>query len=305
VSRRVVVVVNPSAGKDEPILNVLSDVLGSEERGDDFEWDVRVTTCAEDAPRFAREAREAGAWRVLAYGGDGTVSAVADALAGGETALGILPGGTGNAVAQDLGVPLELRDAVLLAVDPGARVEAIDCLRVGPPESGRRFLLRLGIGADAGMIDGASREAKDRLGWLAYLVSAWDQMVHHDPAQYTVELDGRKVEFEALAVICANIGRIGRGGITIAQSVDPTDGEMDVFAIRDANPASILAVGASVLGLAEPGDLDPDAPLVRWRARRVKISSEPARDVQGDGEPFGTTPLDIELEPAAVRLVLP
>lgn len=299
MSRHVIAILNPAAGQDQAVLATLSDVLGSA----DVEWEARVTTGEHDAERFAREAHEGGADLVLAYGGDGTVSAVAAPLAGTKTPLGILPGGTGNAVAQELGIPLGLREALEFAVDPASPIDPIDCLRVGE----RCFLLRVGVGADARMVFGAPREAKDRLGWLAYLVSALGEVREPVRARYVLELDESRVEVEALTLIFANVGRLGRGAMSLAEDVDPADGWMDVFAIRDADAASIVTVGAALLGISSPAETEEaeQGPLSRWRARRARVRATPEQDVHGDGEMIGTTPIEIELQPSAVRVVRP
>lgn len=300
MSRRVVAILNPSAGKDEPVLSTLSDVLGAA----DLEWEARVTTGPEDAGRFALEAHEEGADLVLAYGGDGTVSAVATPLAGTSTPLGILPGGTGNSVAQELGIPLDLRAALEFTIDPGSPIQPIDCLRMGE----QRFLLRVGVGADARMVFEAPREAKDRLGWLAYLLSALEQIRQPVRARYQLVLDGTELEVEALTVILANVGRVGRGGMRLAEDVDPADGFLDVFAIRDADAASVLAVGATMLGISAPPEwnaLEEQAPLCRWRVKRASVVAEPDQEVHGDGEVLGTTPIEVELEASKIRVVRP
>lgn len=306
--RRVVVIINPASGKDQPVLATLSDALGEAGR----KWAARVTTGEGDALRYACEARDGGAERVLVYGGDGTVSAVASGLAGGDSVLAILPGGTGNAVAQELGIPTDLRAAVALALDPEARVAPVDALRVGD----RRFLLRIGIGADALAVTGADREAKDRLGWLAYLSSALERVSEVELARFELDIDGRQVTLSACALILANIGRMGRAGMHLSHDIDPLDGMMDVLVVRGVDAASLLSVGASMVGITGatelpeglPGEQEAeleDARLYHWRARRVSVRAEPDQPVHGDGDEIECTPLEVELEEGAVRLVLP
>ncbi len=298
MGKHVVAILNPASGSDEPVLATLSDVLGPS----GVDWEARVTTGPDDARTFAEEARKQGADLVLAYGGDGTVSDVATALAGGESPMAILPGGTGNAVAQELGIPGDLRAALDLALDPDAVVQPIDCVRVRD----RCCLLRVGIGADARMIEGANREAKDRLGWFAYLVSALAQVRDPKPSTYRLDLDGSELELEALSIVLANIGRMGRAGMRFAEDVDPCDGLMDVFVIRDASPASVATVGASLLGLTVPTEeSDEPGPYSRWRARRVQVEARPAQEVHVDGDLLGETPLDVRVEPAVLRILVP
>jgi diacylglycerol kinase family enzyme len=108
--KRIHVVVNPAAGKDEPILNTINDVF--HEHG--IEWGVSVTRKYGDATEFARQAAETGFDIVAGYGGDGTQHEIANGLMGSKAIMGILPGGTGNGYANELGTPKKLRPALEL-----------------------------------------------------------------------------------------------------------------------------------------------------------------------------------------------
>ena len=107
--QNVVVIINPASGKQEPVLNTLNDVF----RQHDLPWSIRITHQFGDAARFAREAVASGADLVVGYGGDGTQMEVANGLKGSAVPLGILPGGTGNAMAFELNIPRDLRQAAL------------------------------------------------------------------------------------------------------------------------------------------------------------------------------------------------
>lgn len=300
---RVVTIINPAAGKAEPVLSTLSDAFGAAS----VDWDVRVTTGAGDAERFASAALAEGVDRIAAYGGDGTISAIASCLAGTGIPLAILPGGTGNAVAQEFQIPLRLEDAVSLATDPTALVTPMDCMRYDE----QRSILRLGIGADARMILSADREAKNSFGWFAYLAAAVQEVRHSKRARYQINLDERELEFDALTLIVANVGRLGRAGMRLAPNVDPTDGLLDVFAIRSGGFSSALNVGAQLLGLdaSDPADVpttaNQDKPIAHWRAQHVRVACDPQQSVQGDGDPVGETPLEVAVEPAAIHVIRP
>ena len=104
--KKVHIVINPASGKDEPILNVLNDVFHQHE---DIEWTISVTKKYGDATAQAREAAEGGADLVAGYGGDGTQHEIANGILGTAAVMGVLPGGTGNGFATELGTPKELR----------------------------------------------------------------------------------------------------------------------------------------------------------------------------------------------------
>ena len=142
--RRVHVVINPASGKDEPILNVLNDVF----REHGVAWDASVTHRYGDAGDQARAAIADGVDLVVAYGGDGTQHEVANAVVtaavatGRRTPMGILPGGTGNGFAREVGVPKKVRDAtVMLCTSTRTRAHRRGPAAERRPGTGRRPLL--------------------------------------------------------------------------------------------------------------------------------------------------------------------
>ena len=151
--RRVHVVINPASGKDEPILNVLNDVF----REHDVAWDASVTHRYGDAGNQARDAIGDGVDLVVAYGGDGTQHEVANAVVtaaltkGRQVPMGILPGGTGNGFAREVGVPRNVRDATILLCT-SSRTRAIDVGRlrsIGEAQVDEKyFIQRLYIGVE-------------------------------------------------------------------------------------------------------------------------------------------------------------
>ncbi|MEQ8764700.1 MAG: diacylglycerol kinase family lipid kinase [Planctomycetota bacterium] len=296
---RAYLIINPASGADEPVLSVVNRELA--EAG--IEWEPGITQRDEDAYRFAQEAGSRDDIDVIAvYGGDGTVTAVASGLLtiGSKKPLAILPGGTGNCIAQELGIPVDLEAATAL-LRPGAhRMRSLDAIAM----KGRHFLLRVGVGADAEMIRAATREQKDQLGWLAYFFGALNQR-RAEPARYEIRLDDEVLEAEAIACLVANIGRIGRAGIRLSQEIDPSDGKLDLMIIRNGDWSTIAALGASVLGLEGEEPADPDAPLLHRQAERVSILCDPQQPVHGDGDPHGETPLEIEVLANALELCVP
>ncbi|MGB5051091.1 MAG: diacylglycerol kinase family protein, partial [Caldilineaceae bacterium] len=144
MTKKVQVIINPAAGGDTPILNVLNTVFL--ENG--VEWDVSITHRAGDARQAARQAVQGGADVVAAYGGDGTVTEAANGLRGTEIPLAILPGGTANVLARELNIPLGLADAARLASGVESKIDRIDLGQMGE----HIFLLRVGIGFEAAMV---------------------------------------------------------------------------------------------------------------------------------------------------------
>jgi diacylglycerol kinase (ATP) len=285
--KRIHVVVNPASGKNEPILNTLNDVFHPH----DIEWDVSVTLKYGDARRFARQAAEAGVDLVVGYGGDGTQHEIANAVLGTGVPMGILPGGTGNGFATEMGVPKTLREAAQVIVDSD-NIKRVDVARVDDEV----FIQRLYTGIDPEAQ--TSRELKDKYGLLAYAVALPQQLRNSQKLAYRLTLDGERViEMPAVKCYVVNSGRMGTG-LTMAASVDPTDGLLDVF-LLDNSVASIAAAADRLMHLPTE-----QATLYAWTARQVAIEVDPPQAAWTDGEYHGKTPVTITIEPGALAVVV-
>ncbi len=289
---RLQVILNPAAGQDEAVLPTLNRVF----READIEWDVSLTHERGDARRLAREAVQAGAELVAAYGGDGTVMETASGLIGSDVPLGILPGGTANVMAIELGVPRELEAAARLLLAPDVERRALDVGRVGE----EHFLLRLGTGFEAVVIEGAERELKDRMGTLAYILSAIKALREPPQTTYRLLLDDESVQIEGMSCLVANSGNLGIPGLALHPKIDVSDGLLDVVVIRQADFDTLISLAASVAGVENV----PES-LPHWQVRRVRIESDPVQDVQADGEMIGETPIEVEVVPQALQVVVP
>ncbi|MFO7624175.1 MAG: diacylglycerol kinase family lipid kinase [Anaerolineales bacterium] len=290
--QRVFVVINPAAGQDQPILKSLNKIF--QENGVD--WDIAITKDRGDGRRLARNAAQSGVDLVMVYGGDGTVMECASGLVGSQTPLAILPGGTANVMARELGLPLDLVAAATLAINPQSRIRCVDMGQVGE----QTFLLRAGIGFEAEMVEGADRELKDRLGVLAYGLSALQTLADPPIARYWLCLDGAEEECDGVACVVANSGNMGAADIVLSKSTDISDGLLDVFVVTKADLPSLVSLVASVVS----GRPDPPA-LKQWQVREVTIESEPNQPVQLDGELIGQTPVTVKILPEAVQIIIP
>jgi diacylglycerol kinase (ATP) len=290
--QRVFAVINPAAGQDQPILKSLNKVF----QDNRVDWDIAITKDKGDGQRLAQEAAQSGVDIVLVYGGDGTVMECASGLVGSQTPLAILPGGTANVMARELGLPMDLVEAVTLAVNPHARIRSVDMGQVGK----QTFLLRAGIGFEAEMVEGADRELKDRLGMLAYGLSALQALADPSLARYQLQLDGAEEEYEGMACIVANSGHMGTADIVLSNKTDISDGLLDVFVVTKADLPSLVALAASVVG----GRQDPPA-LLHWQVREVTIEANPSQTVQADGEIICQTPVTMKILPEAVQIIIP
>lgn len=286
--KRIHVIINPAAGKDEPILNVLNDIF--HEHGVD--WDVSVTKKYGDAAQQAREAVSRGASIVAGYGGDGTQHEIANALVGSEVLLGVLPGGTGNGFAHELGLPQKLDEAARLLCT-SSRTRAIDVVRVGD----EYFIQRLYTGTEPEQQ--TSREMKDKYGPIAYFANMFQQIGKRE-ALYQVTIDGVTREMPAFRVYIVNSGQTKSGrSITGALSA-PDDGRLEVFALNKRNIETMEAALERFLHTNTPIGDD-----YIWHGRDIQINVEPDQPVWIDGEYYGRTPVTATVLPGAVKVVVP
>jgi YegS/Rv2252/BmrU family lipid kinase len=227
---------------------------------------------------------------LLVFGGDGTVHEVANGLpiAGGGPLVGLLPAGTGNDLARALGLP---PDPVAAAAElAGARPRALDQLDCGP----RRAANGVNAGFAAAATDVLSRPVKKALGRAAYVVGGVRAGIHPPTWPARVEVDGRVVEGEALAVVVGNGGSFG-GGRWLIPDADVGDGLLDVLVV----PAGVSKARLA-RHLARDRRLPRDLPRLRGPSALV-ATDMPCRL---DGEPF-PTPGSVEVIPAAWQVLAP
>lgn len=304
-----VVVANPAAqggrvGKQKARIEaLLRDALGPVE--------VRWTTAAADAPRFAREAVEAGVDRVMSLGGDGTHSAVvngimAAGLAPGAVTLGILPAGTGGDFRRLLvhGETLEraagvLAEAQAAPVDVGALTWTTDD---GGEASG--WFLNIASFGIGGLVDRFANTSSKRLGGKAsFAIATARALARYRPARVRLVLDGEVVEPGAVTNVLVCNGRFGGGGMMFAPDALLDDGLFDVVVLRHV---SLLHTATSASKVYSGAHLrDPSVSV--HRARRVEatvLGDDPAW-LDLDGEAPGRAPLTATVVPGALRLLDP
>jgi len=253
-----------------------------------------ATTPEEPGFAQAKQAVADGAQVVFACGGDGTVMTCVDALVGTDAALAVLPTGTGNLLAANLGLPNDPAAGVAVVVEMGRRR-----LDVGVVE-GRHFVVMAGMGFDAQLLDGASEALKSRVGVVAYVLAALRHL--RDPAM-RVELrldDDPPLRRRARTVVVGNVGRL-QGGVRLLPDAVPDDGQLDVAVVAPRTVGHWAALAWAVLRRHEriPG-------MEVFRARRVAVTSdrEQPRELDGDVISPGRS-LAVTVRPGALLLCVP
>jgi len=256
---------------------------------------VLSTTPGDPGSAQTRRALEVGAGLVIAVGGDGTVRACAEVLAGTPVPLAIVPVGSANLIANALGLPV--RPVAALRVAFGGRERQID---LGVAD-GFTFAAMAGIGLDAAVVGATSSGLKRLAGWVGYAATATRQVLR-PRATFTVRLDGGdRLIRRAHSVTVGNSGALP-GGFVIMPAARLDDGLLDVVILAPADPLAWANVGYRVL----TGSRRDDAWMERFQARTVEISAETVLPRQVDGEMIGAArSLTATVRPGVLKVRVP
>lgn len=245
---------------------------------------------AEDAKELAAEFAEAGEPVVLAAGGDGTLNAVVQGLAGTSTALGVLPAGTMNVFARELGMPLNNLEKSLEVIEKGF-VREVDLYQA----NGHAFLQMAGVGLDAQVIEETTWEKKKMFGPMAYLMAAVRVLGDKPPKMRVICEDG--TEEEGVCMLAGN-GSLYGGQIKLFRKADNSDEMLDALVFTAAGYKLVLD---SVKGIAT-GAIDAGNSSVKYlQSRSFKVISDREVPIEADGEVVGRMD-QVELVPAERKL---
>jgi diacylglycerol kinase family enzyme len=267
---RSAVVVNPSKVGDFDKLRQSVDGALSQHGWQAPQW---FETTPEDPGRGqARAAVEAGAEVVFVCGGDGTVMSAVSALTGTDVAMAVLPAGTGNLLAANLGLSTDLAAALAVAVEGGLRrldVGAVD---------GQSFVVMAGMGFDAHMLAATSDTVKSRIGWPAYALGALRHL-RDRPIPVSIQIDGDEpLQRRARSVLVANVGRL-QGGVRLLTDAQPDDGVFDIAVLTPGSLRQWLGLAWAVV--RRRGRV-PSMEVLR--GARVEVRSNRPRPRQLDGD---------------------
>ncbi|HET8656173.1 MAG TPA: diacylglycerol kinase family protein [Longimicrobiaceae bacterium] len=295
---RTLVVLNPAAGQDDAAR--MRRLIGGAFAVRGAAFDLVETAGPGDAERLAREAADLGYRAVAAVGGDGTIAEVVTGLAGTGVPLGIVPRGTANQLAANLGIPSGLERAVDVVVNGTPR--PID---VGQLAGGRYFALMAGAGWDAEVMSIATRQLKERWGFGAYLYAGLRRAAAPPSADFRLTIDEREVRVRAATVIVANVGQLVHALLPVDLHIAPAasiqDGLLDVCIFA---PRSVPDVAAVLWRVASRNPV-VDERMIYLQARQVRVESDPPVVTQVDGDLAGETPLEARAVPGGARVLLP
>ncbi len=296
MNRSACLIFNPVAGQGDPEqeLAQIREILEPE-----IDLDIYMTTEEIGADKLAQQAVDRGVDAIIASGGDGTLSAAANAVIGTNIPFGIISRGTANAFATALGIPDSIAAACESILQGGTRsVDVAYC-------NDRPMVLLAGIGFEAETVKRADRDAKNRFGMMAYILAGLQELSNLENFDVEIETDEKIIKTSAVAVTVANAApptsvlAQGPAGIIV------DDGLLDLTIVAPANKAGAIAATLHLFQTASAGIPVERNDIGYLRSKQFKITTEPPQKVVLDGELVGTTPIEIKCVPAGLTVFVP
>ncbi len=291
--KNVYFVINPASGKKEAVLSTINDSI----KDIGINWKVFTTKKAGDAACVAKQAVGKKVDALAVYGGDGTLGEAVGGLINSDIPLVILPGGSANVLAAELGLSASLKEAC--SVFGGSfDVKKID---LGYFDN-TYFTTRISFGFEAVVVEATNRKIKNKVGVLAYLFSAAEALKANKEVVYDLKIDGQKYKAQGLMCFVANAGNIGFANLCLDKHVDINDGLLDVVIIRKADISLLKSKLYKLLRKKIPDKLE----LVKhWQGKDISLYTNPKQPVQYDGEKLDKVPACIKVVPSAVKVLVP
>ncbi|MGY2744587.1 diacylglycerol/lipid kinase family protein [Arthrobacter sp. UYCu723] len=298
--RRAAVIINPMKSSGEDFKAAFHRLCATQGWAEPL-W---LETTAEDTGLGqAREALEAEVDVVIAAGGDGTVRCVAEILAGTGTPMGLVPMGTGNLLARNLGIditdPVAASHDILTGTD--AKVDVVKA-SLDHSEDEQLFLVMAGLGYDAAIMANTVDGLKDRVGWLAY-VEAGIRHLPGKPVKAKISIDGQHpVRRRIRSVMVGNCGKI-MGGVEVFPDAKLDDGILDVVILAPAGKLGWLTVLAGVFGRKN----SKNTSVEYFRGKSAEIELDHGQEFQLDGDHTGKAKhlkVTVEHEALTVRMTV-
>ena len=295
--KRAAIIVNPAKPVDIDVRGLVAKHCVENGWGEPI-W--LETTKEDPGVGQAKEALAQGADLVIAAGGDGTVRCVAEVLSGGDIPMGLLPLGTGNLLARNLGMDVTDYDGAMAGALTGAE-RKIDVVRAkrSDPDQDQLFLVMAGMGYDATIMGDTNEDLKDKVGWLAY-VDAGIRNLPGKPVKATVVIDGQSVVHRGVrSVMVGNCGKV-QGGLEIFPDAKIDDGLLDIAVLAPHHgKLGWLSVLAGIIGKGR----NRDTAVEYFQGKTVEITLEHKDDYQLDGDHEGEGKhVLMSIEPGALTL---
>ena len=287
--RHITFIINPISGTQSKheIPDLIDRILDKER----FEYEVFITEYAGHAAELAKARAAQGDDIVVAVGGDGTVNEVARSLVHTETALGIIPCGSGNGLARHLCIPMDIRKA--LDIINQAQIEAFDYGVI----NGLPFFCTCGMGFDA-FISLKFAESGKR-GPITYVENVLREGLKYKPETYEIIDDNGTTQYKAFLIACANASQYGNNAY-IAPGATMKDGEMDVIVMEPFDALEAPQIAADLFMKT----LGNNSKIKTFRTRNLTIHRQGPGAIHYDGDPIMTnSDIDVHIEHLGIRIV--
>ncbi len=256
------------------------------------------TTAPGSAGGLARQALQQGVDCVLAAGGDGTISETAGGMAGSAIPLGILPAGTANVLAHELGIPCNPEQAARKLAECAPRRVALGVIENGAAPA-RHFLMMAGAGFDAGIVYNLDAQLKQRLGRLSYWIGGFSKLSRKLDRLHA-RIDGQ--EYACSFALVSRVRNYG-GDFNIARHVTLQQDDFEVVLLETDNALVYFRYLAGVV--TQQLQHDPGVRFLRTNKVELWPSSAETVHLQADGEYIGTLPATLRVAPGALSLLTP
>jgi len=284
---KTIVILNPAARSEKAsrLLERIRELSGGAP--------VRLTSEAGDASRIAAEAVRDGVEVIIAAGGDGTLNEVVNGIGNAPVRLGILPVGTMNVFATELGIPHGNLERAWSIIEQG-KVVAVDL----PKANDTHFIQLAGVGLDAEVVRKTTADSKKALGPLSYLLTLV-QVAAHKPPRVVVETEGGRIR-EGSFVLIGN-GRLYGGPFPVFKRASLHDGLLDVLVFQNQTHWDVVRYFQAIAF-----GTHPELPDVEYfQTSSIKVTSSGDVPVELDGEVAGMLPCLFSMEPQKLRVMAP
>ena len=298
-TRKATLISNPKTGRYSSRrrqLRPIQDVVSSlESLG--LKVDLQLTSGPGDAAELAARAARKGSTDVIVAGGDGTINEAIQGLAGTDARLAIIPRGTANVLALELGLPLDEEQAVAVVAKGKSRKIYLGLMTDETTNESRHFVLMAGIGLDASVVEGVQPSLKKRIGKGAFWLSGLSHLANWNPQPFTLDINGDK--YNATFAAIGKAPRYG-GDLAITPGARLDQREFEVCIINTTSRRRYL----HLLSHAMRNGMPRDKPEVRF-VNAVSVKAYGNARVQIDGELMGALPMRFEIAPHSLDVIVP
>ena len=288
--RNILFIINPKSGTDRKIY--IRQSIGRHIDTKKYDYKIRYTEYAGHAEVIAREAATAGIDIVVAVGGDGTVNEVARALIHTNTALGIIPCGSGNGLARHLQLPIDPEGAIKM-INAGI-IKSLDYGTM----NGLPFFCTCGMGFDAFVSMKFAHSGKR--GLISYIENTLRETLTYKPDTYTLRFEDTEVQQRAFVIACANASQYGNNAF-IAPAASMSDGLMDITVLEPFPPIEAPQLALQLFN----GTLTTNSRVKTFKAKKVRITRNGNDPVHVDGDPLTTAQeIEVEIHPQGINMVV-